>query len=106
MNYVPVKDKDEIEFLWVVEDTLKYYQNNPINYISSLLGHEGKNSLFSLLKDEGLALELSTSEWPMLNRFSFFFCNIQLTKKGLNEIERVINFVASYLKMLTEKGIQ
>ena len=31
------------------------YKSNPYKYISFLFGHEGENSLFSFLVDEGLA---------------------------------------------------
>lgn len=37
----------------------KHYKNNPSNYLSHLLGHEGENSLLSILIRKGLAVELS-----------------------------------------------
>lgn len=41
--------------VWLTEHMQPYYKNCPGNYISHLLGHEGENSLLSLLVDEGLA---------------------------------------------------
>lgn len=86
--------------MWVVEYMEPKYKSNPLSYVSSLIGHEGENSLFSLLKDEGLALELTSWDWSMMNLFTFFFVTVTLTKKGLEEYTRVINYVAAYLEML------
>ena len=66
MFYCPVKDEDTLEFVWIVDYMDKFYESNPLNYISNLLGHEGKNSLLSLLKEAGLALELSTYPWSFM----------------------------------------
>jgi len=35
-----------------------YYRESPANYLSHLFGHEGENSLLSVLLEEGLAYEL------------------------------------------------
>lgn len=32
---------------------MEHYKSSPGNYLSHILGHEGKNSLFSKLKEEG-----------------------------------------------------
>ncbi len=51
-----------------------HYKNDPSSYVSHLIGHEGENSLLSLLIDEGLALELSSySHDEVLIIFQFFF---------------------------------
>lgn len=36
----------------------QFYKKKPDDYLTHLLGHEGPNSLLSLLIDEGLASEL------------------------------------------------
>jgi insulysin len=56
VKYVPVKDEDYLEIRWYVEYLKPYYKNCPGGYISHLIGHEGENSLLSLLIKEGLAL--------------------------------------------------
>jgi secreted Zn-dependent insulinase-like peptidase len=44
-----------MEFFWPVE-LLKYqYKKHIDEYITHVLGHEGKNSLFSYLKQKGFA---------------------------------------------------
>jgi insulysin len=68
-----------------------------LNYISNLVGHEGENSLLSYLKEEGLALELSSGGDHEMDSFSTFEINIKLSDKGFNEYESVIEAVFHYL---------
>lgn len=58
MKYVPINDEDLVEVRWIVDYLKPYYKENPSSYITNLLGHEGENSLLSLLIGEGLGLEL------------------------------------------------
>lgn len=44
-----------IEYLWMLPNQEAHYRNSPGEYISFLIGHEGENSLLSLLIREGLA---------------------------------------------------
>lgn len=102
---VPIEDADYLAFEWYIENVRPYYKENPTQYITSLIGHEGKNSLLSYLKDEGLALELSASEYIHANLFTEINITIKLTKKGLAEYERVSRIVCQYIKTLKEKGV-
>ena len=61
--------------------------------MSHLFGHEGENSLLSYLISEGLALELSSGYDHELWNFSTFSVDITLTKKGLENYEKVIEAV-------------
>ena len=45
----PVKDKKVLDISWVLPDHSQYYENSPGQYLSHLLGHEGKGSLLSFL---------------------------------------------------------
>jgi len=100
----PIKDKDVLEFAWILENLEPHYRNNPASYISHLVGHEGPNSLLSYLIDQGFATELSSGYSTELNLFTKFSINVQLTKKGLANHQEVCRIVFEYLKMLREKG--
>lgn len=54
----PVKDRHRLKLTWIIDDMNKFYKKKPEEYLTHLLGHEGPNSLLSLLIDEGLASEL------------------------------------------------
>jgi insulysin len=64
--------------------------------MSHLFGHEGENSLLSYLISEGLALELGSSFDHELSSFSTLNVDIALTKKGLENYEKVIESVFQY----------
>lgn len=102
----PIKDVDNLSFIWVLENLQPFYKNQPGNYISHLLGHEGKNSLLSFLIDEGLALELHSGLSHTAQMFSEMKISIKLTKKGLKEYEKVIRIVFEYLRMLRDHGVK
>jgi insulysin len=68
--------------------------------MSHLFGHEGENSLLSYLISEGLALELSSSFDHELWSFSTFNVDITLTKKGLENYEKVIESVFQYAQKI------
>jgi len=80
---MPVEKRNWIEFTWIIENLYPFYKKNPGGYLSSLLGHEGENSLLSLLRDEGLASALFS--WKEAGDNSHFFefgVKIDLTKAG------------------------
>jgi insulysin len=93
--------------VWHLPSSEAEYKTQPLRYHSHLFGHEGENSLLSFLIAEGLALELSASHDHKLNgAFSNFNVDISLTKKGLQQYERVIEAVFEYARIVRDKGAQ
>ena len=45
-----IKDEVIMEFFWAIDSCRPFYKSHPEEYISHVIGHEGKNSLLSLLK--------------------------------------------------------
>ncbi len=81
-------------------------ENKPSSVISSIIGYEGKGSLLSQLKAEGLALGLSAGggySHPAINQFSV---SVSLTKKGEQNYHRVMELIFAYIKLLKEVGIK
>ena len=103
---LPSKDEDYLEIFWIIDHLFPYYRSNPGRYVSHLFGHEGENSLLSLLIDEGLALELSAGCSDEIDSFSKITISIKLTNQGLSNHLTVLEYVFFYLKMLKEKGPQ
>jgi hypothetical protein len=50
---VAIKETFQIHVIWALPSLLEHYLSKPEHYIGHLLGHEGKGSLFSLLKQRG-----------------------------------------------------
>lgn len=62
----------------------------PATLISSILGHEGKGSLLSILKEEGLVDNLSCDNYRLGKQHLLFSLYINLTKEGLENVSQVI----------------
>ncbi|KAL4508543.1 hypothetical protein ABPG72_003847 [Tetrahymena utriculariae] len=103
---VPIKDIHQLSVKWILPDMRKYYKNNPASYLSHLLGHEGENSLLSILIKNGLAVELSAGNQNEQNLWSSMNIEISLTNKGVENYEQVLQYLFSYIEMLKEKGVQ
>jgi len=84
----------------------KEYRTKPLQYFSHLFGHEGENSLLSYLKEEGLAMALSSGSDHEMSVFSSFTVDITLTKKGLENVNDVIAAVFKYAQRIRDVGPQ
>ncbi|WP_185967940.1 insulinase family protein [Thalassotalea sp. PS06] len=83
-----------------------YYQYKPVSYLSYLLGHEGPGSILSLLKKRQWAMSLTSGGGVNGSNFKDFNISISLTEKGEQHQTEIIDLLFSYLRMLTEDGIQ
>ena len=78
-----------------------------MKYISHNIGHEGKYSLLSELIKQDLCQALMTSASKRLqNHLSFFSIGINLTQKGIENIDEIIRIVFAYIHKLKEQGPQ
>jgi insulysin len=101
-----IKDVRSLEIDFPTIRLADHKDSKPASIVGSVLGFEGKGSLLSKLKEEGLVLGLSAgggSSHPDINSFGI---NISLTEKGLKEYERILSLVFSYIKMVREHGIE
>ncbi|XP_022917884.1 nardilysin-like [Onthophagus taurus] len=106
----PVKDITQLDIVWVLPPQFHLYKCKPQQYLSWLLGHEGKGSLLSYLKKKlwGLAVYCGNDDSGSNSNsiYYLFTMNIVLTKEGLNAIDKVIEAIYSYIKMLVVLGPQ
>lgn len=79
-------------------------ESQPLGYYSFLFGHEGPNSLLSYLKSEGYAYELGAGGDHELWSYSSFMVDISLTKKGLENYEKVLEAVFEYANRISDAG--
>ncbi|CAD8060302.1 unnamed protein product [Paramecium sonneborni] len=106
IKYVPIKDQDYLELIYIIDYLYPNYRSCPGKYLSHLIGHEGENSLLSLLIKEDLAQELSAGPSNTMKQFSEMQIRIKLTKKGLQQYLKVIQYVQEYIELLKQKGPQ
>jgi secreted Zn-dependent insulinase-like peptidase len=101
---VPIKDRDTLKVYWVLPYAQKDYKSKPLEYWSHLFGHKGKNSLLSFLKKEGYALALSAGGDAELNIYSDFDVTVDLTEKGKDNIDNVLQIIFKYAKTVSDAG--
>jgi len=89
---------------WILPQCEAEYKSQPLSYLSHLLGHEGENSLLSYLKQEGYAMSLSAGSYHWADMHSDFKVDVKLTKKGLENYEKVAQAVFKYTQRLVEVG--
>ncbi|XP_068623358.1 nardilysin-like [Battus philenor] len=104
----PVSDTTEVHLTWCMRSLISEYESKPHQYISYLLGHEGKGSLLSYLRKKVWALGIYTgnseSGIDYTSMYSLFSTQVVLTKDGLDHIDEVLEAIFSYINMLKEIG--
>jgi len=101
---VPVKDIHLVKLSWILPSQYKYYKCKPCDYLSWLIGHECKGSIYSYLKKLGYAVSLSSYPESMSN-FAVFEVSVELTEEGLANVEIVIHTIFQYIAMLGRHGV-
>lgn len=103
MCYVrTVMDKDSLQILWNVPSMEKYYKCNPEKYISHLLGHEGKGSIFAYLKRIGYATSLYSGNFDSTSENCIYEINVGLTKNGMKNYKNVLSICQQYILLLRD----
>ena len=87
LDVVPVKELMSVEVVWCLPPVLDLYTIKPLDYLSHLLGHEGKGSILALLRAKGWANELSAGEFIDGSDFAFFRIKATCTEKGMQRVE-------------------
>ena len=69
----PIKDTDELRFVWYLKSESPYYKEIPLSFLTYLFGHEGPNTLTSSLIKDDL---ISTPTTPLVSLLviNFFVC--------------------------------
>ena len=102
INIEPMKDIRKLTLAFPVTKSTQYFEEKPLTIISSLLGQEGKGSLYSHLKNQGLIESLGTSAYGP-DDFERFTVRITLTPKGLADYQQVTESVFAYLQLLSNE---
>jgi insulysin len=81
----PVKELRQMSMNFPLPSISQYYQEKPLDFIGYLLGHEGKGSLLSILKAEGLAENLSAGGSDKNDGTAAFYISMRLTAAGVQQ---------------------
>lgn len=105
VNIEPIKDRKNVTLTFPVPPVEEHMRSKPTLYISHLLGHEGKGSLLSLLKEKGWSDGLSSGLGISLPNSATMSVSIKLTPAGLEHVNEVVAYVFRYIDMIRESGV-
>jgi insulysin len=94
----------QLQVNFPIADYRREYDAKPTSYVSNLLGHEGEGSLLSQLKREGLADGLAAGGGLAWRGGALLSVSISLTERGVDEQQRVLQLLFTYLDMLRDAG--
>lgn len=102
---VPVQDLRQATLTFPIvysseEEKKQLMSYKPNFYVAHLLGHEGPLSLASYLKQKGWINGLAASDNESLSDFETFEVTVDLTNKGLDKVDDIVEAVFSYIQML------
>ena len=92
---IPVKNLHQIELEWYLP-YCDNYKVKPLEYLTSVLGHEGPYTLASSLNRDNLIDELLTNSYKHCKTYMTFLIRVSLTKKGLQNYKEVILRILKY----------
>jgi secreted Zn-dependent insulinase-like peptidase len=102
----PLKELRQMHMKFIVPSIKEHYRKKPLYFIGSLLGDEGPGSLLSLLKEKGLAENLSVSHSDKHDGSAEFNVVIQLTEKGQNDRELIRSLVFFCIDEIKKHGVE
>ncbi|XP_044259256.1 nardilysin-like [Tribolium madens] len=106
----PVNEVMQLDLTWALPSLLNKYKSKPHQYVSWVLGDEGKGSLLAYLKKKVWVLSISAgngesgSEHNSL--YALFTISMTLVDEGFKHLNEVIEIVFSYINMLKKVGPQ
>ncbi len=108
-RFIQIKTIKDTRTLSLDFPTIKLHDHldsKPATVVASVIGYEGKGSLLSKLKEEGLVLGLSAGGGYSHPNLSSFEITVSLTQKGEQEYQRVMERIFAYIEMLRKTGIR
>ena len=102
----PVKDLRDLEIIFTTPSTRHMYESKPGRQLGFILGHEGKGSLLSYLKDKGWAQTLSAGAGSETKEYGAVTIRIGLTPKGQQEYKGIISATLDYIELMKKLGHQ
>lgn len=98
----PVMEQRRLNIDFTYRDEEAMFDSQPSRYLAHLIGNEGPGSILAYLKEEGLMDSLFAGSSIQCPGTSIFYIDTQLTKKGVQQHQRVLKTIFHYIAMLKE----
>ncbi|QFU22147.1 insulinase family protein [Shewanella eurypsychrophilus] len=106
LHIIPLKEQKRVAITFNLPAIDPLYKHKPLTFISHLLGYEGYGSLLSYLKEQGYAINLSAGGGVNGYNFKDYNVSIQLTEKGLTNLDSVIQCTFEYIELIKMQGLE
>ncbi|AJR07848.1 insulinase family protein [Photobacterium gaetbulicola] len=101
----PIKEVRKLTLSFTLPAVDQHYRKKPLSYVAHLLGNEGSGSLMSLLKTRGFINTLAAGGGVSGSNFREFTVSLNLTPKGLEHIDEIVNTVFQYIELIRQQGL-
>ena len=105
VDMIPNKEQRGLHMVFPITSMREHYLSKPTEFLGHLLGHEGKGSLLSLLKDKGWANSLSAGGGSSAPGNATFSVSVTLTEDGLANIDGIVAHIFEQLHQIRRSGI-
>ncbi|XP_055592600.1 nardilysin-like isoform X2 [Uranotaenia lowii] len=96
-----------LDVTWCLPPSVEDYKVKPVDYLSYLLGYEGKYSLTSYLRNRTLALDVQTGAsygFEKNTLYTLFSVSVTMTDKGFDNVDQILHAIYAYVRLLKETG--
>ncbi|WP_028114671.1 insulinase family protein [Ferrimonas kyonanensis] len=102
----PLKAQRRLTVTFPLPGVDKWYHLKPLTFLAHMLGYEGRGSLLSLLKRQGLATNLSAGGGINGYNFKDFNISFQLTEKGIGEQDTIIGLMFQFIEVVRQQCLE
>ena len=106
LDIAPIREARALSLSFAIPPLRPHYRVKPLALISHLVGHEGRGSLLSALKEKGWAEGLSAGPGVSHPDFATFGITVRATEAGIANADEVVAFVFAYLDLIRAKGLE
>ena len=99
-----LKEMRSMYISWLIPDQRPHYKTKPEQYLTHLIGHEGKGSLFQSLKNRGWLTSLSAGCDSDAHGYNFFQISLDLSPSGWENYEEILKWIIQYVSLLRSWG--
>ena len=104
LDIAPIREVRTLSLSFPIPPLRPHYRAKPLALVSHLVGHEGRGSLLSALKERGWAEGLGAGAGISHPGFATFGITIRATEAGIANADEVVALVFAYLDLVRAAG--
>ncbi len=106
ISIASLQNSRELSLTFPMPKMLPHWRKKPVNYLGSLIGHEGEGSLLEALKSRGWAEGLAAGSGLEDRGGALFSVDISLTPSGVSHQDEIIEMFFATLRIIEQQGIE